>query len=149
MSHIDPHVITGNENIRRFLLAGQAILTVRNSETGNRFTFKVCEDRKDGEPTGRHYVKVLGGSNNESDYRYLGTIFGREVYHHGKKSRISRDATSAKAFAWVWNRVMSDRELPECIEVWHEGRCGRCGRRLTVPESIETGIGPVCIGLAA
>jgi len=26
----------------------------------------------------------------------------------------------------------------------HEGKCGRCGRKLTVPLSIETGIGPEC-----
>jgi hypothetical protein len=35
--------------------------------------------------------------------------------------------------------------LPECIEIWHEGKCGKCGRQLTVPSSIETGIGPECI----
>jgi hypothetical protein len=29
-------------------------------------------------------------------------------------------------------------------EVYHEGRCGRCNRKLTVPESIETGLGPEC-----
>jgi hypothetical protein len=26
----------------------------------------------------------------------------------------------------------------------HEGKCGRCGRLLTVPSSIESGIGPEC-----
>ena len=30
------------------------------------------------------------------------------------------------------------------LEVWHEGRCGRCNRALTVPESIASGIGPEC-----
>jgi hypothetical protein len=30
------------------------------------------------------------------------------------------------------------------MELWHEGRCGKCGRALTVPESIESGLGPVC-----
>lgn len=38
--------------------------------------------------------------------------------------------------------------IPPSLEVWHEGRCGRCGRALTVPESIASGIGPVCEGLA-
>lgn len=147
---IDPHAISGNENIVRFLLAGNAILTVRNSETGNRFTFKVVEDKdNEGNPTGRHYVKVMTGPDNNSSYTYLGTIFGRNVYQHGKKSHIGQDAMSARAFNWVWRRLTSGKELPECIEVWHEGRCGRCGRRLTVPESIETGLGPICAGLAA
>ena len=30
------------------------------------------------------------------------------------------------------------------FEFRHEGRCGRCGRALTVPESIDTGFGPHC-----
>lgn len=33
------------------------------------------------------------------------------------------------------------------VEVWHEGSCGRCGRKLTVPSSIETGLGPECAEL--
>lgn len=32
-----------------------------------------------------------------------------------------------------------------CVEIWHEGKCGRCGRQLTVPESIESGFGPECV----
>jgi predicted metal-dependent hydrolase len=30
------------------------------------------------------------------------------------------------------------------FNVHHEGKCGRCGRLLTVPSSIESGIGPEC-----
>jgi len=30
------------------------------------------------------------------------------------------------------------------LEIWHEGRCGRCNRKLTVPASIALGIGPEC-----
>jgi hypothetical protein len=36
-------------------------------------------------------------------------------------------------------------DLPESLEIWHEGSCLRCGRKLTVPESIESGYGPECI----
>src|SRR5882672_9405186 len=31
------------------------------------------------------------------------------------------------------------------IEIWHSGSCGRCGRTLTVPESVLSGFGPECI----
>jgi hypothetical protein len=30
------------------------------------------------------------------------------------------------------------------LEVWHEGRCAKCGLKLTVPQSIMTGFGPTC-----
>ena len=32
--------------------------------------------------------------------------------------------------------------MPANVEINHEGRCGRCGRALTVPESVASGIGP-------
>ena len=34
-------------------------------------------------------------------------------------------------------------------DVYHSGTCSRCGRVLTTPESIRSGLGPVCAELAA
>ena len=48
-----------------------------------------------------------------------------------------------KMFVWTWNKVHKGL-LPAEIEVWHEGACCYCGRKLTVPASIELGIGPDC-----
>jgi hypothetical protein len=124
-----------------FLLGGKATLTFRSKKTGNRFTFLV--EASDDERV--YFVKMLVGSNNESDYQYLGHIFARDrKYVHGKKSRITADAPGAKAFNWVYCQLL-DQKLPDTLEVWHEGVCGRCGRKLTVPESIRSGFGPECI----
>jgi rRNA maturation endonuclease Nob1 len=32
------------------------------------------------------------------------------------------------------------------MDVYHLGRCGKCGKALTEPESISTGLGPICGG---
>lgn len=115
------------------------------------------------------FASVLTGSDNESDraYTYLGTIWGDAAdrrYVHGKKSKVGPDAPSALAAAWLVARL-ADLEaaliagpaaedagdkladpvrLLGCVELWHEGRCGRCAHRLTVPESIDNGLGPIC-----
>jgi hypothetical protein len=86
-----------------------------------------------------HFVSVLQGPDNQSDYAFIGTIFGGEQYRHGGKSKVSADAPSAKAFAWSWANLDSDE-----IEVWHSGKCSRCSRELTDPESIARGLGPIC-----
>ena len=75
----------------------------------------------------------------------MGTIFDAEKFVHGRKSRVGEDAPSARAFRWIWSRFVSDKDFAPA-EFWHEGRCGRCGRKLTVPASIERGLGPVCAG---
>jgi hypothetical protein len=49
------------------------------------------------------------------------------------------------AFPWMWWRIVDKGlVLPADIEVWHEGNCRRCRRKLTVPASIELGLGPNC-----
>lgn len=49
-----------------------------------------------------------------------------------------------KMFVWIWTRVHSELALPSNVEVWHEGSCCFCAKRLTVPASIELGMGPDC-----
>ncbi len=126
-----------------FILAGNAIFTVINNKTGNRFTYKVSLAMNNRASYPPHFVKVLVGPDNGADYQFIGTIFNSLTFRHGRKSRISETAPSVMVFTWFWKRLM-DGKMPDCVEVWHEGRCGACGRALTVPESIERGLGPIC-----
>ena len=144
--------------LRSFVLAGRADFTLENQETSGRFTFKVCAPSKETEAGGLvidhdanvRFVKVLTGPDNGSDYTFLGTIFlGTGDFRVSGKSRIPAGAPSAKAWAWFWGRVSKNVALPACLSVWHEGRCARCGRKLTVPESISSGYGPECRAKAA
>jgi hypothetical protein len=133
-----PHRMTDVAAVRTFVLAGNARFTLRSKATGTRFTFKVRQPS----PTKPHFVSLLNGSSNEDDYQFLGTIFSTG-YRRGQRSSITDEAPSAKAFDWFWKRVLGGK-LSDQLEVWHEGRCCRCGRTLTVPESIASGIGPEC-----
>ena len=126
---------------RAFVTAGHARFTLRSTKTGARFTYEVRASGQDGDS--RSFVRVLTGSDNESSYTYLGTVFDGVTYRHGERSGIAPSAPIAKAFAWAWPRLLAGTMPAEC-EVWHDGRCGRCGRALTVPESISSGFGPVC-----
>jgi hypothetical protein len=128
-------------NPLHFILAGNALFTIENTATGNRFTFKVRRP-DDDKP---HFVSVLTGPDNENSYSFLGTIFDGGRYRHGRRSRISEEAPSAKAFNWLFRQLTAHRELPPQVRVCHCGKCGRCGKTLTVPESIESGFGPDCI----
>jgi hypothetical protein len=33
------------------------------------------------------------------------------------------------------------------FKIWHRGFCAKCGKALTVPESILTGVGPDCAAM--
>lgn len=130
-------------DVQRYMLAGKAKITIRSIKTGNRFTYKITK-KKDGEIW---FVNLLRGPDNENDFQYMGVIkpSGKGfIFTLTAKSRVTDDALSMKAFKWMFARVSVDL-LPDNLEVWHEGTCGRCGRSLTVPESISNGIGPECI----
>ena len=127
----------------QFALAGNARFTLVSKSTQARFTYKV---RASEDNATMHFVSVLTGPDNWSNYSYLGFVRSGVYFHGGQKARIGVDAPSAKAFDWFWrNLAQSTLDLSK-VEVHHCGSCGRCGRALTVPESIESGFGPECAG---
>jgi len=136
------NVKLNQQKVVEFIFGGKSTFTVRNVETGNRFTYMLTRKKslKEGDED-VIFVKVLNGSDNNNDYTFLGTIFGKKEYKHSPKSRFGANCQSTKAIEWL---VRNIRSLPPKVEVWHEGKCARCGRKLTVPESIESGFGPEC-----
>lgn len=133
--------LSGSAVTVRFLLAGNAYVTFESRRTGTRFTYRVVA----GDKPGRHLVNVLVGPDNGASYVYLGCVYDGRAYSHSAKSKITKDAPSAVAFTWAW-RALSGGKMPVDLAVYHEGRCGKCGRRLTTPESVSTGLGPKCGG---
>jgi len=159
--------LEGREAIIRYIEAGKARFTVRSKKTGQRFTFRAKRPSKEqqearnvvsGYAAGNSYgivrnanantrpiwVAVLTGQDNNTSYEFLGTIWPSAngySFRRSPKSRISETAPSCLAIQWLCKALNGASAIDQC-EVWHEGRCGRCGRVLTVPESV----GPECIG---
>lgn len=136
-----------------FIIGGNSLFTIKNKANESRFTYKVTVP-KDQEPETSevYFVSVLVGIvNDDRYYKYIGFIpvniqnnIRKYKFIYGSKSKIGRDAKSVVAFDFVFNKlVVPGIDHPD-LEVWHEGKCCRCGRTLTVPESIEDGIGPEC-----
>lgn len=138
--------LTSIPAIRSFIIAGHATVTLKSKKTGSRYTYKVSAPREQNADRPVWFVSLLSGPDNEDNYQYFGNL-RPHAFEVGRKSRVSADAPSVKAFSWFYNKVLQEESEAalEQLEVWHEGRCGRCGRKLTVPESIESGFGPECI----
>jgi hypothetical protein len=122
-----------------FILAGNAIFTIR-IDVGERITYRVRKPSSD-KP---HFVSVLFGPDNSRDYRFIGTIFDGDTFRINKKpGAFSADTVSVALFEMVFSCLV-DIGIPPGVEIWHAGRCGRCGKLLTDPISIAAGIGPYC-----
>lgn len=131
-----------SEDALAFMFAGHAHFTLRSKKTGTRYTYRVSK-AKDSETV--FFAALLVGSDNTKNYGYLGVIQDRK-FRLTKKSRMAETASPVVALKWTLNNLIN-HSLPEQLEFWHEGRCGRCGRMLTVPESLELGVGPECASI--
>jgi len=129
---------------KQFILAGKAVFTVSNGK-GRHFTFlvqksKVTVDR----PKPYWFVKVLNGADNQHSYAYMGLLNKNTgSVTLTPKSKVGEDALSLKVVEWAFRHIWREREPAEG-EILHSNKCGRCGRSLTTPESIKSGIGPEC-----
>jgi len=131
------------DSVLDFIFAGKATFTVRSKETGKHFTYKLVTPKKQDERRPVHFVKLLTGPDNDSSYTFFASIFDKQVYKHGRKTKITPEAPGVVAFTWLL-RNLQKGTVADRVEIFHEGICCRCGRKLTHPESIESGIGPEC-----
>ena len=136
--------LTDPRDIRSFVLAGDALFTLENVDTGNHYTYRVRKSERTRSEY--RFVSVLHRPENADakDYSYIGMIAGASHLTRTKAVHISPDAQSVKAFNWFWELVRAGKPLPQQVQFWHAGRCARCGRVLSVPSSIASGVGPEC-----
>lgn len=141
-------------SVVEYITAGHGTITLQSQKTGTRFTYRFAMPDALPAKSRPVFVRLLTGSDNSSSgsYTFLGTIFIRQDnsmdYKPGKKSPISPYAPSSVAISWLIRVLLqsdAEQQLSK-VRVWHEGTCCCCGRKLTDPESIASGIGPTCAG---
>jgi hypothetical protein len=133
----------------RLIFAGKAIFTIRSKKTGNRFTFRFKRAKEtDRFPNPVFFVSVLSGPNNIDDYEYIGSISANGKSFRPRKNYPTdeRHTTIKQLLFWLLNKMndIAYTDIKAQAELFHAGYCMRCGRILTVPESIISGLGPEC-----
>ena len=143
-------LFTSYNTFQEFLMAGNACFTLLSKKSGNHFTFRLR--RAKGNIDNKNaplFVYVLNGKNGIKSYRHIGTVFIENSNEFGTKMQFNPnrnllEASSLRAFEYAF-RFISKLDMPKDCEVWGSGRCGRCNRILTNPDSITIGFGVECI----
>jgi hypothetical protein len=113
--------------------------TIENTETEEYRTFQVKTVQKGG-LEGKRIIALLRGPSNESDY--TGFAFLNETGIAIWKRFRSTQYEKLGHMLWA----AMNGKLPERYRMMHSGTCIKCNRKLTTPESIKSGIGPICAG---
>jgi len=129
---------------KRWVLAGEAVFTIQKPH----YTYKVQRVEGSDRWPEAYFVKLLIGPDNTSDFAYMGKLnaFTGQVNTTTKSQKFD-GSYPLRLLNRVLARVWCDDNAAfesHGYHVHHEGKCCRCGRRLTVPASVESGIGPEC-----
>lgn len=130
-------IMTNAHQVAQFALAGKATLTLKSLKSEDHLTYKIRQTKGDN-PV--HFVSALV---RPETYHYVGMIKDKK-FTLTRKSRMTPDNVRVRAMKWFCEKVLENETMPTQLEVRHEGCCGRCGRELTHPDSIDRGIGPEC-----
>lgn len=133
---------------KEFVTAGDAVFTVECPD-GTHHTYRVEHVSATDRWAESWFVKLLTGPDNTSDYTYMGKLDPHTFQVSTTAKSKHYDGTfPLRLLNRVLARVYGDDHAAyeaQGYKTHHEGRCGRCGRPLTVPVSVESGFGPECI----
>ena len=92
------------------------------------------------------HIKVEKGYLN---FGYVGYFSkdGNIVRRNKEKNILETISTpAATAVAWLLRQLRDSKYelLSNSVEIYHLGKCLKCGKTLTDVDSIEYGLGPVC-----
>lgn len=125
--------MTDTAAIHSFILGGKAIFTIRSQTSGKHWTFTIRQKEE------VWFVRLF-----TSDSETMGVGYITDNRFH--PSFPARNTTPRIIIDHLFKYIAAGR-LNKNFEFFHVGQCGRCGRPLTDPASIERGLGPYCAKL--
>lgn len=142
---------------KKFITAGRAIFTLElpnefaaDKDIKPHYTFRVRKSKATDKWPEAYWVNLLTGPDNTADYMPIGKLdVDTGAVALTKNTKFTLDSWPVRLLQRTLARVWADeadKVAAAGFKLHHEGRCCRCGRLLTVPESIESGVGPECAG---
>lgn len=153
--------------------SGGGVITMRAKKSGVRHTYRIKRAPKREEemyPPLTWFVGLLVGEDNALSYQYLGMLIAQPVRRKGRgrkallaageeeehtllfrltaKSALGEGTAPVQGFRWLIELLTGTaeeaRRLFSQVDIYRCVDCRRCGRLLTVPESVMLGLGPSC-----
>lgn len=136
--HEMAHRLVGKEAIWNYIKGGHGVVTLE-SPSGKHYTYCFKKPKSpDKFDAVTLFAYCLEGKHQ---YNYVGMVT-RKGFRHTTNSEYDEDSEQFKGARYIIYMAAKDFETP--MKLYHEGVCSCCGRQLTKPESIISGIGPIC-----
>ena len=129
------------ESIHRFIHGGKGVCTLEAPfGVHHTYLFLKPSDR-DAFPDDVVFVYAV----HESKRFYIGMI-EQDKFRLTRNSRFLPDNEITKGAAYI-ARMATDKNLADKtpMVLYHDGRCARCGRKLTDEDALHVGFGKKCL----
>jgi len=119
--------------------------TLHNTERDTHLTFKARRPRG-WTVESPVLIDLMVGKDNSSDFGFLGSVSPRGFYKASPKSKVDADrkVVADRTLVWLLTKLNNGVDLPEALEIKGASKCCRCAKKLTNPDSVDDGMGPVC-----
>ena len=122
-------------------------ITMVNPETDGRRTIRIRTQPDNAQfAAGERIISLLVGPDNERSYKGFGFVKddGRIIVWRKFRSGVPGQPSIHEKLALMVQYPEHYEALG--VQYLFSTCCRRCNRLLTTPESIESGIGPICAG---
>ena len=120
-------------------------MTIVNDATENRVAVRFRRPKGFNKTI---LVDVMTGSDNETSFKFVGSVPLMGDLTYTQSQWVKAPQAKADIARVALNRAFAAVKKGDLLtyRVLHEAVCARCGRKLTVPESIDSFMGPECRG---
>jgi len=125
------------EDIKRYILSGNATFSVKNTQTGKEMFFQVCQPSIDSP----YFVRA---KNDAGEYVYVGTIFQDGQFKVTDKSAFHADSPTSKTAIWIFPEIINLKPLPQNVVFYKSNCCCICGNQMKAKKDLETGYESNC-----
>lgn len=130
---------TATQQSKSKIFTHNGVFTVKSTKTGEHRTFRISTMPKNGQfAPGKRVVSLLVGPDNTQDYKQFGFVYDDNI---SVWSRLRGGQFDDLAYMLKHLDVYIENGK---VEVFAATRCRICNKPLTTPESVESGIGPIC-----
>lgn len=148
VSQSTPKPLTAMQTAPFNLFTHNGCITIQ-SPSGEHRTFQIRTQPKDATfKPGTRILALLAGPDNANDYKGFAFVDSPETSKNPTVHLWSRYRDNPTFQAYAKLLLYPQHYTQKGMQYHAETVCRVCNRKLTTPESIESGIGPKCSGRA-
>lgn len=137
----------------QFMLAGCSEFILVSGKTGTKLRYKLdkklsTQNLNTNSSDEDQFIYWLNTGEKSGTLIYGGVLFfdsndNQFKFGKGARGNLLKTDIRIKSLLYVLNNLYKNNTQIN-VKIYHVGKCGKCGKKLTDPVSILTGLGPHC-----